>query len=72
MSKLILKTDIENGLLCLGVKMGMMLEVHCSLSSFGCVDGGALTIIEALKNVVGTNGSIVMPSFKNSANFSLS
>lgn len=49
----------------------MMLEVHCSLSSFGHVDGGALTIIEALKNLVGTDGAIVMPSFKDSPNLPL-
>jgi len=64
-------TDIENGLNRLGVKDGMMLEVHCSLSSFGYVDGGALTVIKAIKNVVGKNGSIVMPSFKDSPNLSL-
>ena len=58
------KTEIENGLIHLGVKPGMMLEVHCSLSSFGNVDGGALTVIEALKHSVGTNGAVVMPSFK--------
>ena len=67
----ITKKEIENGLVRLGVKAGMMLEVHCSLSSFGEVDGGALTIIEALKNVVGTDGAILMPSFKLSPNLPL-
>ena len=67
----ITKTEIENGLKQLGVKNGMMLEVHCSLGSFGHVDGGAVTIINALKTLVGTNGSIVMPSFMDSPNFPL-
>ncbi|MCL2513487.1 MAG: AAC(3) family N-acetyltransferase, partial [Oscillospiraceae bacterium] len=49
-----------------------MLEVHCSLSSFGHVDGGALTVIEALKNAVGMDGAIVMPSFKDSPELALS
>ncbi|MDR0294195.1 MAG: AAC(3) family N-acetyltransferase [Oscillospiraceae bacterium] len=49
----------------------MMLEVHCSLSSFGYVDGGALTIIDAIKTVVGKDGAIVMPSFKDSPNLPL-
>jgi len=71
MSMSISKTEIENSLIRLGVKPGMMLEVHCSLSSFGHVDGGALTIINTLKNLVGTNGAILMPSFKDSPNLPL-
>lgn len=71
MSKLITKTEIENGLRCLDVKVGMMLEVHCSLSSFGYVEGGAETVIETLKQVVGTDGAILMPSFKLSPNLPL-
>ena len=43
--------------------MGMMLEVHCSLSSFGHVEGGAETVIDALKNIIGMEGAILMPSF---------
>jgi len=60
------KKEIEEGLRQLGVKSGMILETHCSLSSFGHVDGGAITIIDALKNIIGTEGAIVMPSFKDS------
>ena len=60
------KTEIESGLIQLGVKTGMMLEVHCSLSSFGNVDGGAVTIINVLKCLVGNDGAIIMPSFKHS------
>jgi len=71
MSVLITKTEIENGLVQLGVKAGMMLEVHCSLSSFGHIDGGALAVINALKNVVGPDGAIVMPSFKHSPHLPL-
>ena len=71
MLETITKTDIENGLRKLGVKSGMTLEVHCSLSSFGHVDGGAQTVIEALQNTVGTGGTIVMPSFKLSPNLPL-
>ncbi|MCL1819800.1 MAG: AAC(3) family N-acetyltransferase [Oscillospiraceae bacterium] len=66
-----MQTEIETGLTSLGVKPGMMIEVHCSLSSFGYVDGGALTIINSLKNIVGKDGAIVMPSFKDSPNLPL-
>jgi aminoglycoside N3'-acetyltransferase len=71
MSVSITQTEIENGLISLGVKAGMMLEVHCSLGSFGQVDGGALTIINTLKNIVGIGGAILMPSFKLSLNLPL-
>lgn len=55
----------------LGVKPGMALEVHCSLSKLGFVDGGAETIINAIKQVVGNDGAIVMPSFLLSPNLPL-
>ena len=64
MSTQITKAEIDSGLIKLGVKTGMMLEVHCALSSLGDVSGGAMTVINALQNVVGTDGAIVMPSFK--------
>ncbi len=64
--------EIEEGLARLGVKRGMMLEVHCSLSSFGYVDGGAFAVINAIKNAVGSDGAIVMPSFRYSQNLPLS
>jgi len=62
------KSEIMEGLVSLGVRPGMMLEVHCSLSSFGMVEGGAPTVIDALKNTVGKEGAIVMPSFTLSPN----
>lgn len=60
----ITKQDIINGLLDLGLKSGDEIEVHSSLSSFGWVDGGAETVISALKEVVGENGSIFMPALR--------
>ena len=65
------KAEIENGLIRLGLTAGMMLEVHCSLSSFGHVEGGAETVIYALKNTIGTSGAILMPSFKLSPDLPL-
>lgn len=58
------KQDIISGLRKLGVKPGMELEVHSSLKSFGYVEGGAITVIEAIKETVGSNGSIFMPSLR--------
>lgn len=59
---MICKEDIKEGLIKLGVTSGMVLEVHSSLSSFGYVEGGALTVINALKEVVTKEGSIFMPA----------
>ncbi len=55
--------EILNNLRALGVKPGMMLEVHCALSAFGHVSGGADTVIDALMMAVGGEGAIVMPAF---------
>ncbi|MFV0363031.1 MAG: AAC(3) family N-acetyltransferase [Suipraeoptans sp.] len=72
MSKTIIdKADIEQGLLDIGVGKGMALEVHCSLSSLGHVEGGAQSVIEALMQTVGSDGAIVMPSFCLSPNLLL-
>ena len=50
---------------------GMTLEVHCSLSQFGHLDGGADTVINTLIQEVGVDGAIVMPSFRLSPNLPL-
>lgn len=55
--EMITKQDIIDSLLDLGLKSVDEIEVHSSLSSFGYVDGGAETVISALKDVVGENGS---------------
>jgi len=62
------KEDIKAGLMRLGLKKGDMVGVHSSLSSFGHVEGGADTVIEALLETVGERGSVVMST--HSANLS--
>lgn len=68
----ITKQDILSGFKKMGIKSGMELEVHSSLKSFGYVEGGAQTVIEALKESVGYSGSIFMPSLRLSTNLPLS
>ncbi len=46
----------------IGLCEGMEIEVHSSLSSFGYIEGGAETVIEALMECVTKRGSIFMPS----------
>ena len=47
----------------LGVDSGDTLLVHSSYKSFGGVDGGPQTVIDALLNVLGEEGTLVMPTF---------
>ena len=65
--KLILKSDIMDALERVGVKPGQVIIVHTSLGSIGYVCGGAQTVIEALTEAVGDEGTIMMPtqSWKN-------
>jgi aminoglycoside N3'-acetyltransferase len=60
-----------DGLVKLGVRPGMALEVHSSLRSLGRVDGGADAVIGALMDAVGADGALVMPSFRLSPNLPL-
>lgn len=62
---LITLPTLTSGLGELGVSHGSTLMVHCSMSSFGHIHGGAQTVIEALMSTVGEGGTIVMPTLTN-------
>ena len=55
------KNELIEELKRIGIHEGMALEVHSSLGSFGYIEGGAETVIEALTECVGDNGSIFAP-----------
>ena len=52
----------------LGIKAGMTLLVHSSLRRVGKVDGGADTIIDALLEVLGENGTLLMSGVSGNVN----
>jgi aminoglycoside 3-N-acetyltransferase len=47
----------------LGVQSGDTLLVHSSYKSLGPVDGGPQTVIDALLAALGSDGTLIMPSF---------
>ncbi|MDZ4664865.1 MAG: AAC(3) family N-acetyltransferase [Bacteroidota bacterium] len=61
--KVIVETDIVEQLRKNGLNSGDVAMVHSSLSRLGNVQGGASTVIRALIEVLGDNGTLVMPSF---------
>ncbi|RKM59432.1 aminoglycoside N(3)-acetyltransferase [Butyrivibrio sp. CB08] len=65
--KTIIKSDIVDALKNAGLQAGDSVMVHTSLGKLGYVCGGAQTVIEALIEVVGDEGTIMMPtqSWKN-------
>jgi aminoglycoside 3-N-acetyltransferase len=54
--------SLKRDLTALGVKPGMVLLVHSSLSSLGWVCGGAVAVIEALEHLLTSDGTLVMPT----------
>ena len=61
---MVTKQELKQALEILGVKKGMILEVHSSLSSFGKMEGGAMTVIDTLKELVTPEGSLFMPALR--------
>ena len=59
------KEHIVAGLRKLGLKRGANVGVHSSLSSFGYVEGGAGTVVDALLETVGVEGTVVVPTYSN-------
>ncbi len=65
--ELIPRERLVRDLQALGLEPGMDLIVHSSLSRIGWVRGGPETVIDALLEVIGPEGTLMMPSFNHRA-----
>ena len=61
---MVTRQELKRALADLGAEKGMILEVHSSLSSFGQLEGGAMPVIDTLKELVTDEGSIFMPALR--------
>lgn len=55
--------DLVRDLISLGVRPGDLLMVHSSLRSIGFVEGGPETVVDALLQALGPDGTLVVPTF---------
>lgn len=55
--------DLVAGWRAAGVRDGMTLMVHASLSALGPVEGGAATVVASLRTAVGPQGTVAVPTF---------
>lgn len=65
MNNEITKLDLVKDLKEIGIKNGHLLHLKVSMKAIGNVAGGAKTLVEALLQVVGENGTIVSDAFVN-------
>ncbi|PYV08353.1 MAG: hypothetical protein DMG07_26070, partial [Acidobacteria bacterium] len=49
----------------LGLTPTCAIMGHASLSALGVVDGGAATVVEALRQAAGPEGAVILPSFRD-------
>jgi aminoglycoside 3-N-acetyltransferase len=61
------RADLMAGLGALGIGRGWLLQVHSSLSRLGYVEGGAETVVDALLEAVGPEGTVMAPTFNHGA-----
>ena len=57
------RRNISDALRTLGLRQGAVVFMHSSLSSLGAVDGGADTVVDAVLDVLGPDGTLAVPTF---------
>lgn len=61
------RADIVAALRRVGVENGDLLLVHSALSAFGHIAGGTETVLAALAEAAGPDGTVLLPSFRRSS-----
>lgn len=56
------RADLTADLRALGVSAGQVLLVHASMHRFGRIPGGAATVVAALRDAIGAEGTLVVPT----------
>ncbi len=64
------KREIVAGLKALGIKEGDTILMHTSVKSFGFIEGGVQTLIDALKWAVDESGNLMVPTLTGSEKLS--
>ncbi len=60
------REQITGDLKALDIRTGDAVMMHSSLSALGFVDGGAETVVDALLETVGPEGTLLVPAFRDS------
>ncbi len=63
----ITKNDLIHQFKSIGIQEGDTLLVHASLSKIGFIENGAKDVVEALIDVIGSEGNILMPNSPNAS-----
>lgn len=59
-TNIITRTDLQQQLLTCGFKKGDILEIHASIKAIGYILGGAQTLLDAIIDVIGIEGTLIM------------
>jgi aminoglycoside N3'-acetyltransferase len=57
------RADLAQDMARLGIEQGDTVFLHSSLKSLGYVEGGASSVIKALQDAVGPNGTLLVPTY---------
>lgn len=57
------QTDISSGFRATGLGAGDVVLVHSAMRTFGAIEDGARSVVDALLEVLGPTGTLVVPTF---------
>lgn len=62
-NEVVTKEQLVRDMRAMGIQKGDLLMVHSSLSKMGYIENGAATVVDACFEVIGPEGTLVMPAF---------